>query len=98
MRVATGTAGHDLAAGNADMHLKCARDVIAEFGNGFMDVMRRSHRPFRIVGMGEWCAEHRHDVVAHMFVDAAAVALDDLVHDPEIAVEESVGCFGAEVV
>ena len=46
--------------------------------------------------MGERRAEDRHDIVAHMLVDGAAIALDDAVNRLEIAVQHGVGLLGAE--
>ena len=47
--------------------------------------------------MGERRAEDRHDIVAHVFINEAAIALDDGVHRLEVAVEQRMGLLGAEL-
>src|SRR5215210_5535069 len=49
-----------------------------------------------VVIMGNRRPEDRHDIVADMLVDHAAIALDDRIHSLEIAIEESVGFLCAE--
>jgi hypothetical protein len=55
------------------------------------------HRAQGVVVMSGGRAEDRHDVVAHVFVDRAAIALDDGIHRLEVAVQECVGRLGAEL-
>src|SRR5207302_119107 len=47
--------------------------------------------PHRVVLMGQWRAEQRHDSVAHNLVHAALVAVDSLHHVLEDEVEKLLG-------
>ena len=76
-----------------------AQGVARLVGQGrhpLVNVERGAHRAQRVVVVGDRCTEQRHDIVAHMLVDRAAIALDDAVDRLEIAVEQRVGRLGAE--
>ena len=97
MGIAAGAARHDLAAGNPDMNLKRTTGRLAYAGHRLVDVDSGADGALRIVGMGNRRAEHRHNVVADMFVDTAAKSLNDAVHGLEIPVEQRMRCFRAKL-
>src|SRR5262245_56780280 len=93
-----------VAADGADHHLSCAQsypdlDIAAMPAAHIRSVP--SHRPLhtergitRAHGMilvGDWCAEERHDPVAHDLIDSALEAVDRLHHVLEDGVEQLPG-------
>ena len=85
-------AGDDLARGDADMHLERR----FQRRDGLVRIERRADRPLGIVCMGDRRAEHRHDGVADVLVDGAAVARHHAVDGGEKLVEQRVGLLGVE--
>ena len=96
VRVRAGAAGDDLAAGDADMCAQRVAGFVRQRCHPLVDVERGAHSAQRVVVVGDWRTKHRHDVVAHMLVDRAAVTLDDAVNHLEVTVEERMGLLGAE--
>ena len=82
---AAGAAGDDLAAGDADVHVQVAAGLGRERRHGVADGQRGPHRPLGVVAVGDRRAEHRHDAVADVLVDPAAVLLDEAVGELEEA-------------
>ena len=77
--VAGAAARHDLAAGDADVHVKLTAERAAQVRHGGADRERGAHRPLRVVAVGDRGAEHRHGTVADVLVDGAAEALDQAI-------------------
>ena len=73
-------AGDHFAAGDADMSAELARRAGARPRELGVDVQRRPRRSIRVVVVCHRSAEKRHDGVPDVFVDRAAVADDDAVH------------------
>ena len=96
MRVAAGAAGNDLAARDADVGAQAVARLVEQGNHPFVDVERGANRAQGVIVVSDRRAEHRHDVVAHVFVDRTAIALDDRVDHLEITVQEGVRLFGAQ--
>ena len=69
--------GHDVADGDAAMHPEIATDIRGDLRHGREGPERGASRPAHVVAARNRRAEQRHDAVADMLVDRAAVALDD---------------------
>ena len=96
--VAGAAAGHDLAAGDADVHVQVTTELAAQIRHGVADRERGAHRPLRIVAVGDRRAEHRHCAVADVLVDSAPESLDQAVDQAEEAVGHLVHRLGPELV
>ena len=95
-RPAAHAGSDDLAAGDADMDTERMPELAAELGDGGMDFERCAHGALGIVAMRHGGAEHAHDAVAGVLVDAAAIRGDETVHDLEEARQQRVVLFGIE--
>jgi hypothetical protein len=61
------------------------------------DLERGADGALSVVAVGERHAEHRHDAVANVLVDCAAVQLDGPIDAIEEAAEQGVDLFGVEL-
>ena len=95
--VAGAAARHDLAAGDADVHVQITVELAAQIRHGIADRQRRAHRPFRVVAMRDRRAEHRHGAVADVLVDGAAEPLDQAIDEAEEASGQVVHRLGTEL-
>ncbi len=59
---------------------------------------RRVTRSLRVILVGDWCAEERHDSVAGVLVDRALEAVNALGQNLEEAVEDGMPLFGARLL
>ena len=96
--MAGAAARHDLAAGDADVHVKLTAKLAAQIRHGGADRERGAHRSLRVVAVGDRSAEHRHGTVANVLVDGAAEPLDQAIDEAEEAIGHVVHRLGAELV
>ena len=89
-------AGDHLAAGDADMRVQRTRRAFARACELGVDVERGARRPERIVVMRHRRPEQRHNGVADVLVDRAAVADDDAVDERREARHEVAHLLGIE--
>ena len=87
---ASGAAGDHLAAGDADVNRNRPPRLRGDGGHRVADGQRRPHRPLGVVAVGDWRAEDRHDTVADVLVDPAAMLGDEAVGAGEEALQEGV--------
>ena len=80
-----------------DVHAQAAPDLGGDRRHGVADGQRGAHRPLGVVAVGQRRAEHRHDAVADVLVDPAAVLLDQAVDALEEAAEQRVHLLGVEL-
>ena len=97
MRDAPGAAGDHLAAGDADVHHDRPPRLRREGGHRVADGQRRPHRPLGVVAVGDRRAEDRHDAVADVLVDPAAMLGDEAVGAGEEALQERVHLLRVEL-
>ncbi len=65
--------------------------------HGVADSERGAYRPLGVVVVRHWRAEHCHDTVTDVLVDAATETLDQAIGQREEAVGQLVGRLGAEL-
>jgi hypothetical protein len=86
---------HADADGNGHPH-----GTLDSFGvslHALLHPQRRVARAHRVVLVGEWGAEERHDPIAHHLVHGALVAMDGLHHPLEYWIQELTGLLGIAV-
>ena len=93
----TDLAGHHVADGDAAMDLERPADLGGNPWHGREDGECGARSPRHVVAMRDGGAEQRHDAVADVLVDRAAVALDDGVDGAEETAEQRLGVLGAKL-
>ena len=96
VRDAPRAAGHHFATGDADVHHNRPPRLRSEGGHGVADGQRRPHRPLGVVAVSDGCAEDRHDAVADVLVDPAAVLGDEAIGVGEEMLQERVHLLRVE--
>ena len=92
------TAGDDFARRNADVHRERPAQLRGKRRHCALDLGGRSHRACGVVTVRDRRAEHGHDCIADVLVDAAATANHDPVERLEIAAEQGVQVLGVELL
>jgi hypothetical protein len=97
VRVAAGAARHDLTARHADMRGERPAGRSRQLGHRATDGDGRGHGAGRIVAVSDGSAEHRHDVVADVLVDMAAMVRHRAIHPPEEGIQQRVHVLSVEL-
>jgi hypothetical protein len=80
------------------VHRHRAADLRSKIWHGITDRERSARGALGVVAVGDWRAEHRHDAVADVLVDAAAEALDNAVDAGEEPLEHGMNVLGVQLL
>lgn len=89
-------AGHDLTAGDPDVHSHREPDLAGQRLGASVDLERGAHRALGVVVVGRGGAEQGHHVVADVLVDRAAELGDGAVGPGKELLEQVVDIFGIQ--
>jgi hypothetical protein len=95
---AAGTAGHNLATGNADVDTNRATEIGRDQGHAAPDIESCPDASLRVVAIGDGGTEDSHHAIADVLVDSPAVIDDACVGKIEEASEEGVDFLSVQFV